>query len=175
MDEKVLVTGKFFSNWKHMALTCFMATIPWLYMGLMVEGYYLILVAVLALFGVIFTLFAFMKFELIVTNEKVIGKTLFGKRVDLPISQISVVGIGIFQRISIATSSGSINFYGLTNQNEVFSTISELLVRRQNETKITVNAPQSASDELKKLKELLDMGIITQEEFDAKKKQLLGL
>ena len=29
--------------------------------------------------------------------------------------------------------------------------------------------------ELKKFKELLDMGIITQEEFDAKKKQLLGL
>ena len=29
--------------------------------------------------------------------------------------------------------------------------------------------------ELKKMKELLDMGIITQEEFDAKKKQLLGL
>lgn len=33
----------------------------------------------------------------------------------------------------------------------------------------------SAADELKKFKELLDMGIITQEEFDAKKKQLLGL
>ncbi|MBR0536250.1 MAG: SHOCT domain-containing protein [Clostridia bacterium] len=33
----------------------------------------------------------------------------------------------------------------------------------------------SAADELKKLKELLDMDIITQEEFDAKKKQLLGL
>lgn len=30
-------------------------------------------------------------------------------------------------------------------------------------------------NELKKLKELLDCGIITQEEFDAKKKQLLGL
>ena len=30
-------------------------------------------------------------------------------------------------------------------------------------------------EEVKKLKELLDMGIITQEEFDAKKKQLLGL
>ncbi len=38
------------------------------------------------------------------------------------------------------------------------------------------NAPAiSAMDELKKLKELLDMGIVTQEEFDAKKKQLLGL
>ena len=33
----------------------------------------------------------------------------------------------------------------------------------------------SAADELKKFKELLDMGAITQEEFDAKKKELLGL
>lgn len=32
-----------------------------------------------------------------------------------------------------------------------------------------------AADELKKFKELLDSGILTQEEFDAKKKQLLGL
>lgn len=33
----------------------------------------------------------------------------------------------------------------------------------------------SAADELRKFKELLDMGVLTQEEFDAKKKQLLGL
>ena len=33
----------------------------------------------------------------------------------------------------------------------------------------------SAADELKKFKELLDMGLISQEEFDAKKKQLLGI
>ena len=32
-----------------------------------------------------------------------------------------------------------------------------------------------SADEIKKFKELLDMGAITQEEFDAKKKQLLGL
>ena len=37
------------------------------------------------------------------------------------------------------------------------------------------SAAVSAADELKKFKELLDMGVITQEEFDAKKKQLLGL
>lgn len=41
------------------------------------------------------------------------------------------------------------------------------------------NTPQqttvSAADELKKFKELLDIGAITQEEFDAKKKELLGL
>ncbi len=33
----------------------------------------------------------------------------------------------------------------------------------------------SSADELKKFKELLDMGVITQEEFDQKKRQLLGL
>lgn len=34
---------------------------------------------------------------------------------------------------------------------------------------------RDSADEIKKFKELLDMGAITQEEFDAKKKQLLGL
>ena len=33
----------------------------------------------------------------------------------------------------------------------------------------------SPADELKKFKELLDAGIITQDEFDAKKKELLGI
>ena len=41
------------------------------------------------------------------------------------------------------------------------------------------NAPQiavaSSADGLKKYKELLDSGVITQEEFDVRKKQLLGL
>ena len=39
----------------------------------------------------------------------------------------------------------------------------------------TVVQEASAADEIKKFKELLDNGVITQEEFDAKKKQLLGL
>ncbi len=37
------------------------------------------------------------------------------------------------------------------------------------------NSTVSAADELKKYKELLDSGVISREEFDAKKKQLLGL
>lgn len=40
----------------------------------------------------------------------------------------------------------------------------------------TPAAPATSSvDEIKRYKELLDTGILTQEEFDAKKKQLLGL
>ena len=38
-----------------------------------------------------------------------------------------------------------------------------------------VSTATSAADEIMKLKNLLEMGIITQEEFDSKKKQLLGL
>lgn len=39
----------------------------------------------------------------------------------------------------------------------------------------TIVQEVSSADEIKKFKELLDQGIISQEEFDAKKKQLLGL
>lgn len=44
-----------------------------------------------------------------------------------------------------------------------------------NAATVQVVQQASAADELKKFKELLDMGVISQEEFDAKKKQLLGL
>ena len=36
-------------------------------------------------------------------------------------------------------------------------------------------AETSSADELRKYKQLLDEGVITEEEFEAKKKQLLGL
>ena len=41
--------------------------------------------------------------------------------------------------------------------------------------KATAKKTESVADEIKKFKELLDAGAITQEEFDAKKKELLGL
>lgn len=52
---------------------------------------------------------------------------------------------------------------------------SEEWAEEQRKASSPTSAPVSAADELKKFKELLDMGVITQEEFDAKKKQLLGL
>lgn len=40
---------------------------------------------------------------------------------------------------------------------------------------IGTEKPQDRTEELRKYKELLDAGVITEEEFDAKKKQILGL
>lgn len=48
-------------------------------------------------------------------------------------------------------------------------------VSNNGESQSVPQVSNSAADEIKKFKELLDMDIITQEEFDAKKKQLLGL
>ena len=55
--------------------------------------------------------------------------------------------------------------------------VEEQIMKQANNKGGTTIVQQAASpaEELKKMKELLDMGIITQEEFDAKKKQLLGL
>ena len=59
-----------------------------------------------------------------------------------------------------------------TEIHEVFDAV------RHPKTQVQSAKTDIASDpyeELKKLKDLFDMGVITQEEFDAKKKQLLGL
>lgn len=63
--------------------------------------------------------------------------------------------------------------------NEKMEEVANYVKRRVDEIKSgtsqVVTNTVSPAEELKKMKELLDMGIITQEEFDAKKKQLLGL
>ncbi len=53
-----------------------------------------------------------------------------------------------------------------------FQIVIDELERDKNITKESLGT--SVADEIKKFKELLDMGAITQEEFDAKKKELLG-
>ena len=57
--------------------------------------------------------------------------------------------------------------------------VSELEVDRHDElvssTSVQKEQPTTSADEIRKFKELLDEGIISQEEFDAKKKELLNL
>jgi len=94
--------------------------------------------------------------------------------------------------LHLETASNTANNYGNVAFNEnTFSFKSEIdnqmeevqkfIKQKVDEAKKQKNAPVvmagtvSNADELKKFKELLDSGIITQEEFDAKKKQLLGL
>lgn len=120
-------------------------------------------------------------YELTVTNKRIYGKTSFGKRVDLPMDSVSAVATTSLKGIAVASSSGKIVFNLLKNRDEIHNKLSELLIERQSKVPaqaqptIIKEASQSNLDELKKLKDLLDMGVISQEEFEAKKKQLLGL
>lgn len=84
--------------------------------------------------------------------------------------------------VCFGTASGRIKFICVQNAEEFVNEVNKQI----EEHKSTFAAGRTAepnvpsptlsnADELKKYKDLLDMGAITQEEFDEKKKQLLGL
>lgn len=118
-------------------------------------------------------------YELTVTDKRVYGKVAFGKRVDLPVDSVSATStISFLKGISVSTSSGKISFLIIKNTDEIYEVINNLLIERQKnkpKTETTIVQNSDEADKLKKYKDLLDSGVITQEEFDAKKKQLLGL
>ena len=157
-------------------------------------GIWMIAAVVIFLIIAIRCFFRF-KCNLVVTNKRIygiaahttiLGQKTYVKRIDLPIDQIVSIGLGAFSSIEVVTASADrIQFYLLENREEVYQTISDAITNDSNiidiiEDIIETNDEENASavspaDELKKFKELLDMGVITQEEFEAKKKQLLGL
>lgn len=119
-------------------------------------------------------------YDLTITDKRIYGKVAWGKRVDLPVDSVSATAtISLFKGVSISTSSGKISFLAIKNAAEIYKVVSELLIERQQEKSKPVPIIEATksdeADQIKKYKELLDSGVITQEEFDAKKKQLLGL
>ena len=86
----------------------------------------------------------------------------------------------IFCVVGISTASGYINFPCISNYKEIADILQQLLNERQQktETKENIILPQNKSknlDDLVKLKNLLENDIITQDEFEIKKKEILGL
>lgn len=122
----------------------------------------------------LFTFLMMKKMQITITDKRVCGKTFFGRSVDLPMDSISAVGSSWFNGIAVSTSSGKVSFLFIENSEEIRELLCQLLIDRQGKPQ-SVIPDKSNADELKKYKELFDSGIITQEEFDAKRKQLLGL
>ena len=108
--------------------------------------------------------------------KRVYGKTSFGKRVDLPLDVVSAISLSWFKGIAVATASGRISFLLIKNRDELYRVVSELLIKRQGKQSVIVHEQiHGNAEEIRKYKELLDEGIITQEEFAAKKQQLMGM
>ncbi|WP_037581435.1 SHOCT domain-containing protein [Sporolactobacillus terrae] len=94
-------------------------------------------------------------------------------------SSIKAIDQGEFplkrKEIEIKISRSKQRFGGI-DKDEQYQHFIEILIKKMNEpNKKSKRKPVSPADEIKKFKELLDMGAITQDEFDVKKKQLLGL
>lgn len=151
-------------------------TVPFEYWETMPLGYGYVACIVIA--GLLY--FWLRSYELTVTNKRIYGKIAWGKRVDLPVDSVSATAmVPLFKGVSVSTSSGKISFLVIKNADEIYTVMNDLLIARQQEKAnavVTTTVPQSdEADQLKKYKDLLDGGVISQEEFDAKKKQLLGV
>ena len=141
-----------------------------------------ILIPILVVIAALFIVLHFRE-KIVVTDKRVYGITFWGKRVDLPIDSISSIGTSsLFKSVSVATSSGIIRFGSLKNRSEIQAELSKLIVGRQNAPTNTIekstassNVQISEADEIKKFKDLMDAGVITQEEFDLKKRQILKI
>lgn len=109
------------------------------------------------------------KQKLVITNSGIYGSTT-NEEFNLPISKIITVNKVKNKGFTVAISSQIFKFYSCANTDDVYNTLIAL-------TKDDISIEQKPSNimAIKEYKELLDMGVITYEEFEAKKKELLNL
>lgn len=185
MEEKILAKSKpLFTNKSITVLLivgAFVLVFAFLAMCMPFFSLFTPIILVLSLVCVL-VYFWLHSYELTVTNKRIYGKVVFGKRVDLPVDSISATASSQFLKsVTVSTPSGKISFLAIKNSDEIYSTINKLLIERQEQKNADtqpgtiVESKSDEADQIMKYKELLDKGIITEEEFDAKKKQILGL
>lgn len=138
--------------------------------------------------------------KVVITTKAGIGSFLTGNASDgeKTIYYVDCIGVQFKKSglqlgyLQLETASGIMNnrgnnffnentftFDGSKLPNDKMEEVADYIKKQVDLAKKQRNAPAAAevspAEEIKKFKELLDSGIITQEEFDAKKKQLLGL
>ena len=113
------------------------------------------------------------KCHLYITEKNIKGTAHWGKKVVLPLYMVSAYSTTKFLwTISVSTASGTTRFSLIKNYVEIGKVLEQAINERQANTQKEVQPTVSINnnlDDLIKLKTLLDMGAITQEEFDAKK------
>ena len=121
--------------------------------------------------------YAITKKRIIMAQKKLVGETLQSVFLD-NVNDVTYKSGMLFGVITIDTIKETFNV-GLAkamaaNINaEIHTLLHEL--KQKKETPAATPATSDPTVELKKYKELLDTGVITQEDFDKKKAQLLGL
>ena len=116
--------------------------------------------------------------QVVLTNYNITGTYKRSLSLNIPIDAVTSVSKGTMGSLCITCAGNRYNISYVGNRDAFCAKLNELLSQRTQQA-LHGSSPivhqQSNYDEIQKLKQLLDSGIITQEEFDAKKKQILGL
>ncbi|MBR1863770.1 MAG: SHOCT domain-containing protein [Ruminococcus sp.] len=162
----------------------------WFGLCMILDEMYVWLLAVLAVLTVILLAFVSSgvgKCYLQLTDKTIEGKvsTANSKRsLLLPLDKVDSImkestmtdRILSGETVAVRSASGVIRFPCVHNADEFVGTALEMIEKYKHSAAAGPGGEDKTDlEELRKLKELLDMGAVTQEEFDAKKKELLRL
>ena len=114
------------------------------------------------------------KTELSILDNAIIGKKSNGKTVQFLLKDITSVETTKTHGLRITGAGIKYDIHLIQNSEEMKNKIMDMLAKIQHKQPVVAVVGSSVRD-IKEYKELLDAGIITQEEFDAKKKELLNL
>ena len=114
--------------------------------------------------------------SLTLSTYRIVGTYRKNQSINIPLDSITSVSTTSLGGIIITCAGNNYKISFLKNQNEFCKKLNELLAQRtfanSNNSKII---DSDVYKELTSLKELLNSGVITQDEFDTKKKKLLEL
>ena len=116
--------------------------------------------------------------EIVLTNYKITGTYNRRLSLNIPIDSVTSVTKGFMSSLCITCAGNKYNIAYVGNRDEFCQKLNEVLNQRTHNSlnsRPVVIAQQSSLDDIAKLKQLLDCGAITREEFEAKKNQILGL
>lgn len=169
MENDVIIQGKFIKN-KRGAIGFAIFGFIWILDGILVP-----LIVIPAIVASVFCFYYAWFFAnsdkqiLTVTPHRVYIK-LKQQTKEIPIDKISSIEKRGPYTMKIKSSSGTVNITFCTNRDEVANAITDLMNNKKANKDI-----ESIATSLRMYQELVKEGTITQEEFEAKKKQLLGL
>ena len=121
--------------------------------------------------------------QLYITNQRIIAHKILGifenKRTEIPItsfssSNIVLKGLGASIEIVASNNSAKVEKMHVHIAYEIKKLIDSLTVSSGSEIAPQVTTDDTL-DQIKKLAELRDSGILTEDEFNAKKKKILGI
>lgn len=129
-------------------------------------------------------------FGMVVTDKRIYGWSIFQLwRTDLPLDMIQSVSKVGFTGIMVRSAGGAIFLLLIRNRKALHEAICNLMIQRNTKPEpaeipaapvpaAAVESREETPDpkqELQRYKEMLDEGLINQEDYDSKKKQILDL